>query len=107
MNRQSKTETVYFMEGPCAVEISSLENETIGFSLLNGHTRDIQIEAAVSTFLFAKSLAIQCHEVLLVYKKNNWWSKDADFFGIESNHPKSCSSRVKPQMKAGYKLMLY
>ncbi len=75
----SARETVNFMDGPYAVEISKISDGLLQFRALEGVGRSREIAIGdCSPLPFANELVSQARQVLNKCKRLGWWSVDAD-----------------------------
>jgi len=79
LRNTSTRETVNFMDGPYAVEVSKTLSGMLKFRALEGSGRTREVATGEEPAMpFILGLLSQSHEILEECKRQGWWSKDAE-----------------------------
>ncbi len=80
LRNDSANETVNFMDGPYAVEVSITSAGMLRFRALEGIGRHIEkATGEAPPIAFVESLISQSREVISACRHQGWWSRDADY----------------------------
>lgn len=91
----STHETMRFMDGPYAVEVSKTSSGLLQFRAVEGASRNIEVaigEGAAHSFVL--ELISQSREVLDACRRVSWWSSDAEILESSVNALEKESSRL-------------
>jgi hypothetical protein len=79
LRNSSTKETVNFMDGPYAVEVSKTSSGGLHFRALEGANRSIERASGEGPALqFIRELISQSRDVLEGCRRQRWWSEDAE-----------------------------
>jgi hypothetical protein len=79
LRNTSTRETMHFMDGPYAVEVSKTPSGILKFRALEGAGRTREMATGEGPLMpVVLGLISQAHEILEECKRQGWWSRDAE-----------------------------